>query len=196
MMVGRLQKLTRELDGSQVISISVKADFAEEFDELKDKPITVDIRKYRKSRSLPANAQAWVLINKIAQKLQEKEPLNGWTPEEVYKNAVRDVAGACSIHLLPNDQVERFVDDWVHLGTGFQVELFPSDVEGFTCGKFWKGSHLFDTQEMSTLIHILIQEAEQQGIPTLSEEEVNKMLGAWRKGGKKNGAGKAAEESA
>ena len=187
MIIGKLRDLTRGLDGHQIVSITINSDFSEEYDDLKDKPVTVDIRQYRKGRSLPANAYAWVLINKITKKLQEKEPNNGWTPLEVYRSAVKEVASACTIHYLPNDQVDRFVDDWIHSGDGFQVELFPSQVEGWSCGRFWKGSHMFDTMEMSTLISILIQEAEQQGIPTLSDDEVNKMLGAWRKGGKNGG---------
>lgn len=186
MMIGELKGLSKDFDGRQIISVAVQADFREEYDDLKDKPVVVEIKRYRKKRSLEANRYAWVLINKIAEKLQEKEPRNGWTPEEVYRNAIRDIAGACTIHCMPSNQAEQFAADWTALGIGFQVELFPSQIEGCTNGKFWKGSHLYDTAQMSTLIHILIQEAEQQGIPTLRDEDVQKMLGGWQKGVTKN----------
>lgn len=181
MMIGELKGLSKDFDGRQIISVAVQADFRETYDELKGKPVSVEIKKYRKGRSLDANAFAWVLINQIAKKLQEKEPKNGWTPEEVYRGAIRDIAGACTIHCMPSDQAEKFAEDWVSLGLGFQVELFPSQIEGCTNGKFWKGSHLYDTQQMSTLINILIQEAEQQGIPTISDKEAERLLGGWQK---------------
>lgn len=190
MMIGELKGLSKDFDGRQIISVAVQADFREEYDDLKDKPVVVEIKRYRKGRSLDANAMAWALINQIARKLQEKEPKNGWTPLEVYRNAVRDIASACTVHCMPTSQAEQFASDWIALGMGFQVELFPSQIEGCTNGKFWKGSHMFDTQQMSILISNLIQEAEQQGIPTLTDKEVEKMLGGWQKAyDKKHSAG-------
>ena len=181
MMVGELKGLSKDFDGRQIISVAVQADFRESYEDLKDKPVTVDIKRYRKKRSLDANAFCWTLVNQIAEKLQEKEPKHGWTPEEVYRTAIRDIAGACSVHCIPNDQIDQFVEDWNSLGIGFQAETFPSQIKGCTNGKFWKGSHLYDTQQMSTLINILIQEAEQQGIPTISDKEAERMLGGWQK---------------
>lgn len=180
-MIGELKGLSKDFDGRQIISVAVQADFREEYDDLKDGKVTVVIKKYRKGRSLDANAMAWSLINKIAAKLQEKEPRHGWTPEEVYRTAIKDVAGACSVHCVPDDQLQQFIEDWQSLGIGFQVETFPSRIEGCTNAKFWKGSHLYDTQQMSTLINILIQEAEQQGIATITDEEVQKKLEGWQK---------------
>ena len=181
MMVGELKGLSKDFDGRQIISVAVQADFREAYEDLKDKPVSVDIKRYRKQRSLDANAFCWTLVNQIAEKLQEKEPKHGWTPEEVYRTAIRDIAGACSVHCIPNDQIDQFVEDWNSLGIGFQAETFPSQIKGCTNGKFWKGSHLYDTQQMSTLINILIQEAEQQGIPTISDKEAERMLGGWQK---------------
>lgn len=181
MMIGELKGLSKDFDGRQIISVAVSADFRETYDDLKGKPVSVEIKRYRKNRSLEANRYAWALINQIAAKLQEKEPKHGWTPEEIYRGAIRDIAGACSVHCIPNDQIDQFVQDWKSLGIGFQVETFPSQIEGCTNGFFWKGSHLYDTQQMSTLINILIQEAEQQGIPTITEAEAEKMLGGWQK---------------
>ena len=190
-MIGRLKDMVRSRDGGEwVISFSTKADFREMFDELSGHDLDIKITKARKKRSLDANAFAWVLINQIAKVLQQKEPKNGWTPIEVYRNAIRDVAGACSIHCMKDDEVQGFVSDWESLGIGFQVELFPSKIPGCTNGKFWKGSHLYDTQTMSILINNLIQEAEQQGIPTISDEEAQRLIGEWGVKHEKHSAGK------
>ena len=55
-MKGRLKDLTVNRDGTQNITITVTADFTEEFDELQGKDVTVEIRKASKRRSLDANA--------------------------------------------------------------------------------------------------------------------------------------------
>ena len=185
-MTGMLKEITRSLEGKQILQITLDGDFSEEFDDLKDKVVDVNIKQYRKIRSNEANRMCWKMVMQITEKLQAKEPRHGWTMTEVYRNAIRDVAGACSIHCLPNDQVDEFVEDWISLGLGFQVELFPSKIDGCTNGMFWKGSHLFNTKQMSTLIDILIQEAEQQGIHTYPDEKERKeALEAWKKGGRK-----------
>lgn len=187
-MICRLKDMVRSRSGEWVISFTTSSDFSETFDDLYGKDLDVTFKRVSKMRSLDANAFAWVLINKIAQKLQEKEPRSGWTPMEVYRTAIRDVAGACTLHCIPNDQVDQFVNDWLSLGMGFQVETAPSKIEGCTNGWFWKGSHLYDTQQMSTLINLLIQQAEELGIPTIPDEEAKRLLGNWEKRHEKHNA--------
>lgn len=56
-----------------------------ELDEIKDlDKLSVEAKKYRKKRSLDANAYCWVLINKLAEKLNLK-------PIEVYRKAIYEV---------------------------------------------------------------------------------------------------------
>ena len=180
-MTGRLRDLARGFDGDQILTLSLKGDFREAFDEMHDKDVTIEIKPFRKGRSLNANAKAWALINEIAAKLQEKEPWHGWTPVEVYRDAIRDVAGACTLHRIPESSYQTFVDDWRNLGIGFQVETIDIEDDGFMYGLFWKGSHLYDTQQMSTLINVLVQQASSLGLATISDKEVEQLLGNWKK---------------
>lgn len=178
---GTLKDLMRgREEGTWVVSFTTHTDFREAFDDLNGKELVVEMKKSSKRRSLDANAMAWAIINQIAAKLQEKEPRHGWTATEVYRNAIREVAGACSVHCMPNDQIDQFIEDWESLGTGFQVETFPSQIPGCTNGRFWKGSHMYNTQQMSTLINGLIQDAEALGIPTLTDREAEKLLANWK----------------
>lgn len=190
-MIGRLKDMVRSRSGEWVISFTTTSDFSETFDELYGKDVDVEIKKHSRRRSLDANAFAWVLINKITEVFQRKEPKSGWTPEEVYKQAIRHVAGVCTTHCMPNDQVNQIVSDWKSLGLGFQVELFPSKNKGCTNGLFWKGSHLYNTQQMSDLIGFLIATAEENGIPTIPDEEAKRLLGNWEKRHEKHNAGDA-----
>ena len=178
-MIARLRDMMKTRDGKWIISIVTPEDFTEEFDDLKDKDVNVTIKKAGKKRSLDANAFAWVLINQIAEKLQIKEPKSGWTPIEVYRAAVREVAGACNVHMVRVEEADEIFKDWVDMGIGFQVEVMASPREGWLEALFWKGSHLFNSEQMSALINILIQEANQQGIPTMPDEEARKLIGEW-----------------
>ena len=67
-MIGQLKDMTRSRDGKWVISFATSEDFSAMFDELADKEVTVEIKRVRQRRSLDANAYAWVLIDKIAER--------------------------------------------------------------------------------------------------------------------------------
>ena len=54
-------------------------------ENLKDDKLTIDIKKWRKKRSLDANSYCWVLCDKIAKELSKE---NIVTKEEVYKEMV------------------------------------------------------------------------------------------------------------
>jgi hypothetical protein len=63
-MTGKLKDIIITRTGEQIISFSTRSDFTEEFDELKDVDIDVEIKKHREKRSLDANAYCWILIDK------------------------------------------------------------------------------------------------------------------------------------
>lgn len=181
-MIGRLKDMMRGRDGGWVISFSTSSDCSELFDELKNDNVEIDIRKCRNRRSTAANAYAWALIDKIAEKLQQKEPKNGWTPTEVYRKAIREIAGISYIVDIETDAIGIFKKSWEKGHLGRQVEYVGgSTKDGWSQIKVWFGSSEFDTEQMSRLIDSLIQEAETQGVPTISEEEEKKMLSWWGK---------------
>lgn len=197
-MIGKLRDMMKSRDGGWVISFTTPEDFSEAFDDLRDREVEITIKKAGKKRSLTANGFAWVLINQIAEKLQEKEPSNGWTPLEVYRAAVREVAGACKVHMLPVEDADEIIKDWEEMGMGFQVEVLSVE-NGWVEALFWKGSHLFSSQQMSILINILIQEANTHGIPTMPDEEARKLIGDWavrRKENENNSANAGSQVSA
>ena len=68
-MTGRLRDLTRNLDGTWNLTVTVDQDCRGMFDDLRDKDIDVEVKKHRHRRSLDANAYCWTLISKIAAKM-------------------------------------------------------------------------------------------------------------------------------
>lgn len=173
-MIGKLKDLTMNRDGSQNITIEVQADFREEFDELFGKDIKVEIKKYNKARSLDANAYCWVIIDKIAEKTKVKKT-------EVYRNAIKEIGGVSTLVCVKDEAVEALCKNWSEHGTGWITETIKSKIPGCTNVTLWYGSSVYDTKQMNDLIASLIQEAETLGIPTMTQEETNKLLAQWGK---------------
>lgn len=178
-MIGRLKDLTMNIDGSQNITVTVKTDFRDMFEELKEKDINVEIKKYSKRRSLDSNALAWVLIDKLAEKLRMKKI-------EVYQNAIKDIGGVSDVICVRDFAVEQLCSGWKAHGMGWMTECSKSKLPGCTNVTLWYGSSVFDTKQMSDLINNLIQDCNEQGIPTMTQDEIDRSLVLW---GKKRGEG-------
>ena len=180
MIIGTLKELTMNMDGSQNVTFTTGSDFREEFDRLKDKPVKVEIKRYSKQRSLTANSFAWVLIDQIAAKMQLIDRKGGWTPEKVYRKAIRDVGGISEIYGVREAAFEAFKQLWCGDSIGRQVEIIPgSSKAGWINAKAWKGSSDFDAEQMTRFISNLIQDAESLGIPTISPKEEAELLEMW-----------------
>lgn len=169
MMTGHLKDLVYDRDGNSVVSITINGNFTEEFNSLQDKLCKIEIKEYRKSRSLDANAYCWVLIDKLATKLRLPK-------EQVYKEIIRHIGGVSEIVCVQEKAYETLKRAWESKGIGWQVETIPSKIKGCINAVLWYGSSVFDTKQMSDLIHIVVQECEAQGIPTATEEEILRFL--------------------
>lgn len=182
-MVGKLQNLTVNRDGTQNITIRLNTDFRETYDELKDMDINVVIKKYAKQRSLDASARAWVLIDQIAEKTGAKK-------YEVYRHAIKEIGGVSDIVCVQERAVDMLCRNWQEHGQGWMTEVNDSKLPGCKNVTLWYGSSVYNTKQMSTLIDSLIQDAEALGIPTMSEAEKERLLNQWgikiQKKGEKN----------
>ena len=73
---GKLEGLKMDyVTRKQSLSLEVNEDARDAFQELKDcEKLVIQIKKYRKKRSLDANAYYWVLITKLARRLELSNP--------------------------------------------------------------------------------------------------------------------------
>lgn len=174
-MIGKLKDLLRLQGGEWIVSFVTREDPGTMFDELKEVPVKVEIKKASRHRSLSANNYAWVLIDKIAEK-------TGISVSEVYQNAIREIGGVSDYYGMKECAYESFCELWTKGHLGRQVEIIPGSAKpGWINVRAWKGSSDFDSAQMARLIDILIQEAEQQGIATVPDSEVERMVGRWGK---------------
>ena len=174
-MIGKLKDLLPLQGGEWLVSFTTRDDPGQMFDDLKDVAVKVEVKKASKHRSLSANNYAWVLIDKIAE-------VTGKTVTEVYQNAIREIGGVSEYYGMKEAAYESFCEIWTKDHLGRQVEIIPGSAKpGWINVRAWKGSSDFDSAQMARLIDSLIQDAEAQGIPTVPDEEVKRMVGRWGK---------------
>lgn len=172
-MEGRLTGFSLNRDGTQNVTVTVAADFGNEYDELKDADVEVTIRKAQKHRSMEANRYCWVLVDQIAAKQHMKK-------SEVYRNAIRDIGGVSQDMLMKAEAVLPFREIWETKGLGNQVEIVDEELDtGWCTVRVYYGSSTYNTAQMSALLDSLIQDAEALGIPTITPKEEERMLGKW-----------------
>lgn len=173
-MEGRLTGFSLNRDGSQNVTVTVTADFAEEYDRLKDVPVSVEIRKASKKRSRDANAMCWAMCSDIGNAMRPPLP-----KEEVYRKAIREV-GEYEPLPIKAEAVETFQSRWAAKGTGWFAEVIDdSKLPGYKLVFAYYGSSTYDTAAMSRLIDCLVEDARNMGIPIPASKEQEDALKAW-----------------
>ena len=176
-MTGRLKDLSFGRNGEQIITLAVKADFTEQFDELKDFDVDIEIKKHRKMRSNEANKYCWVLCEKIAQRLSDEKVKH--TKIDVYREAIREIGVWVDKELDP-DTAKTFSTAWEMLGTGWLTEQVDYSKNGENVIiRFYYGSSRYNSKQMSRLIDNLVQDCQELGIETDTPEQIAKIKALW-----------------
>ena len=173
-MLGRLKDLTINRDDSQNITITVEADCRELFDDLKVLDVDIEIKKHYKSRSLDASAKAWVLIDALADKMRMSKT-------EVYRHAIREIGGVSDIVCVKEEAADTLCNNWRKHGIGWMAEKEQSNLKGCVNVTLWYGSSTYNTKQMGDLISELVTECNEQGVPTMSAKEAERLIEAWGK---------------
>ena len=173
-MRAKLRDMVFDRNGNAVISFETAENFRDEFDELYEGEVEIEIKKWRKKRSLDANAYCWVLINKLAEKL-------GKSRDEVYREAIRSIGGVSDVICVREKAADALIAGWQHNGTGWQAEMMESKIKGCVNVILYYGSSVYDTKQMAALIDHIVQDCEAVGIPTMTDEQIEEMMRGWRK---------------
>lgn len=171
---GELKGIVRDWNTNQFnITFSVEeSSVINEVDKLKDCKLSIKAVKYRKKRSLDANAYLWVICSKLAEVHQTSK-------DEIYESMLQkypvyyqDEEGNYIVVTLKADiDTANLEGHWQYYKT--------SDDGKFKSYLMLKGSSLFDTAEMSRFIDKVVQEAKEEGIETLTPLELERMKAAW-----------------
>lgn len=129
------------------------------------KKYTVEVREQKNHRSLEANAYAWVLLDKLSEKLFLPK-------EEIYKRLIKDIGGNNVIVCAKSDAVEDLIKNWGHNGLGWVCDTINSKIQGCTNVILYYGSSTYDVSQMHRLIELIVQECNQAGVETLTPEQI------------------------
>ena len=171
---GRIKGITKDWQTDKLI-LNIEIDsLPSDLDNLTGcDTLDVTARRHREKRSLNANSYFHVLTGKIAEALgtsltHEKnrlireygqyEEIDGMIPTTTakakYEDRMLDMEG---VHLKPIERPDR---DTVRMA-------------------FMRGSHTYNTAEMSRLIDATVAEAKELGIETMPPDQLERMMTAW-----------------
>ena len=175
----KLHDATVNLQGKNIISFEVtdnKYLLGNIIDEMKQliqngkELFNLEVKPYRKKRSIDANATLWLLLNVMAEKLHT-------TKDELYIEMLDRYGVFTHIVVKPN-VVERVKQEWRTVRVLGEVTINGKAGIQLQC---YFGSSTYDSKEFSVLLDGVIEEAKELGIEFISREERNLMISEWGK---------------
>ena len=170
-LTGRISGVSFSYDtGNPLITFEIREKQAalSMVDELKDEDsLSIKVGKFRKKRSLNANAYAWKLITEIGNVTRASK-------DEVYLKMLKHYGQSEMISVLAHIPIEHYVKYFEEAG--------ESTLNGklFKHYRVFKGSSEFDTHEMSIFIDGVVYEAKELGIQTETPDEIANLKSLWR----------------
>ena len=144
----------------------------------KDAEYDIIIKKHRKRRSLNANAYSWTLTGKLADKLRMSKDECHSLMLARYGQTAKDSNGNNLIVSVLSSIPESDVVAQLGYVAPIPTHGFIGDKE-FIHYRVLKGSHDFDSREMSIFIDGIVSECKEQGIETMTPKELDELKRSW-----------------
>lgn len=174
-----VRTLMNELNYAEVTFCIAKSEQLNRLKDLKETPLTIEVKRKREKRSLNANAYYWVLADKIAKELSLSND-RPHTSKDVYREHIKDI-GAFYMMPIKAEEVVRFVKVWEGNGLGWIADdMGDSKLKGYRVMRCTYGSSQYDTEQMSRLIELAVADAKELGIETMTPSEIAGLLENWK----------------
>lgn len=177
---GKIINVSRDWQSNQIhITFSMNEDKTSLIDDIKDvEKLEINVKKWRKKRSLNCNNYAWHLLSELARAYNTSK-------EEIYEEMLKsygtyqtdDDGNVAMISVLEHIDCSKF---------GIHVEYAGKGHVGgkvFNHYRVLKGSSEYDTKEMSTFVDGIVSECKGVGIDVTTPEELARMKAAWKGAG-------------
>lgn len=175
-MTGKLRDAIPLAGGEWLVSFTTRTPPGEWFDSLRDKPVSVEIKRAAAGRSKDANAFCWALCADIGKAM--RPPLS---KEDVYRMAIKAVGVYTPVIVVLWD-IDTIRRRWEEHGTGWFVEVADDAGTGKKLIHLFYGSSTYTADEMRVLLDWLVDQATQMQLPIpLSKEEEERVLARWGK---------------
>lgn len=160
----------------QKATLTLNEDARQAFENLRGKQISVRIKAYKKKRSLDANAYFHVLVGKIADVTGNSKVYikNKLIAEYGQYETINDAL----VPLPLDDDIDAYNVEFVHLQPTSRTTTNQKG-KVFRVNLVMRGSHTYDTDEMSKLIDGAVYEAKELGIETITPNQVKEMMERW-----------------
>ena len=136
----------------------------------KENKLNIEVKKYRKKRSLNANSYFWQLLQELCE-LVELDTI------EEYRQ-----------FKIETENIKTFEKMWTRQGIAWFCEIadttYIEDTE-FKIINAYYGSSSFDSKQMARLIDGVVQDCKPYGIEIKPQEEINSLLRSWENEQKK-----------
>lgn len=136
-----------------------------------DKDKIFEIKEHKSKRSLNANSYCWVLLQKLADKLNT-------TKEELYKKYIKE-KGIFRTITIDNQAVSTFIHLWQEKGLGWVCDV-SKESETTTDLLAYYGTSSYNTKQMAHFIDYVVEEAKEQDIETLTPQEIESLKENWK----------------
>lgn len=171
---GKIESITRDWRSEKLIIGFLVDSIPTDLEDLQGKELDIVARVHREKRSLNANAYFHVLSGRIAE-------INGTSLNHEKNRLIREYGQYEIIDgMIPTLMAkEKYEDKMLDMeGVHLKVVERPGEMVKMAV---MRGSHTYDTAEMSRLIDATVEEAKELKIETMTPDQLERMKAAWTK---------------
>lgn len=168
---GKVNNLTFDINGNPILSLNItnKNDLLQGYDDVsKIDDLDIELKKHREKRSLNANAYCWVLLQKLAEKLNTSK-------DDLYLIMLERYGQFTHLVVKPN-VVDKVKEEWRTCRVLGEITVNGKKGIQLQC---YFGSSTYNSKEMSTFIDGIISECKEQGIETMTPIELERLKIEW-----------------
>lgn len=160
------------ISNKTTVEIEIDGNEAEHIEQFKGDYVDIALKRYKEKRSLDSNRYCWRLIGKLA-------GVTGVNKSDIYRSYIKEIGGNYEVVCVQDKAVDTLVKGWQRNGIGWIAETFESKLKGCTNVILYYGSSEYDTAQMSRLIDLVVNDCKEQGIETMTPEQLENMLDMW-----------------
>ena len=184
---GILKTVSRDWQsGKFLLTFEVEGDITWQLEGIREQRLSIAARRFRRKRSLDANAYYWQLLSRLAESA-------GISKNRAHNLMLRrygqteTVDGRMIYVVVPDDdsgEEKALEAETYHIKPTSEVKQARDGAAIRTYIKL-RGSSTYDTREMSELINGLVSECREMGIETMTPDQLAEMMALYEQHRKK-----------
>jgi len=171
---GRIKSISKDWESDKLIIAFEINTLPSDLDALTGgNTLDITARRHREKRSLNANSYFHLLTGKIAE-------VNGTSLNHEKNRLIREYGQYMEMDgMIPTTTAKSKYEDRMMDMEGVHLKVIARPDRETVRLAFMRGSHTYDTKEMSRLIDATVSEAKELGIETLPPEQIQRMKSLW-----------------